>query len=535
VLWYCWKILGDANDTQLRSLRERKCVLNDQAQLRPPETLLINDRPGLAPKFAQYLQHNLIPRREDLWRILHRAGMRLLSEELASVLLPVTHPRPATSFAARLQERRSALGRVLEDLPSDDQGRRPLDRLQQLHLVEADEIRVQQVLRWPNQITLQPETVPAHPVPEEERLYLTPLGDARYWPLVARALLMALAPEGDAIRLAAAVMNVLAADSPAAAHALLDALGIAPLDVAEVTGVSSGTAPDVPPAVSAPRHENPVSPPATSNGTPPAQIRPSETTPPGGLHPPVHQQPDSGREPQEPSPGSRTPDHPARPTGTPRPNGPPVPHTPATDDREPPEVEDEDNEDGEDDSGTNDGPGTGSGERTPRRRRTARQPSTAAPREQARLVSYVIHRPATEPPEGDAEPFEEDDWHGLGHRGVERVCAAERLLHPDWDVRVMPPNHPGYDIEVYQGGVLIRYIEVKSLRDLWGNRGVGMTPRQFSLALQECDRYWLYVVERVETADAPLTRIQNPARRVSRFQFDAGWRAIAVPTAAATA
>jgi hypothetical protein len=201
------------------------------------------------------------------------------------------------------------------------------------------------------------------------------------------------------------------------------------------------------------------------------------------------------------------------------------------DDGELPEVEDED--DDEDDSGTGDGTGTGSDERAPRRRRTARQPGSVAPREQARLVSYVIHRTATEPLEGDTEPFEEDDWHGLGHSGVERVAAEERLLNPDWDVRVMPPNHPGYDIEVHRGGVLLRYIEVKSLRDLWGNRGVGMTPRQFSLALQEGERYWLYVVERVETADAPITRIQNPAQRVSRFQFDAGWRAISVPTATA--
>jgi hypothetical protein len=148
-------------------------------------------------------------------------------------------------------------------------------------------------------------------------------------------------------------------------------------------------------------------------------------------------------------------------------------------------------------------------------------------------VSYVIQRSAAEHADDDTEPLEEDDWHGLGERGVLRVAAEERRLHPEWEVRVMPPNHPGYDIEVYHGGVLIRYIEVKSLRDLWGNRGVGMTPTQFTLAQREGERYWLYVVERVEDANAPITRIQNPAQRVTRFQFDAGWRAIAA-TAAAT-
>ena len=91
-------------------------------------------------------------------------------------------------------------------------------------------------------------------------------------------------------------------------------------------------------------------------------------------------------------------------------------------------------------------------------------------------------------------------------------------------MKIMPPNYPGYDIEVWDDGSLERCIEVKSLRDDWGARGVGMTPKQFEHAQKLRDKYWLYIVEQVESPGGTISRIQNPAAHVTRYQFDDGWR-----------
>ena len=144
--------------------------------------------------------------------------------------------------------------------------------------------------------------------------------------------------------------------------------------------------------------------------------------------------------------------------------------------------------------------------------------------------------------------LEEDDWQGHGKLGVEARVAHEekkqrsgrevKIIQPGdggYDnpallsigvavVKIIAPNYPGYDIEVWIDGTIERYIEVKSLRDAWGTRGVGMTATQFEHAQKSRDKYWLYVVEQVGSANGAVTRIQDPSTRVTRFQFDHGWK-----------
>jgi hypothetical protein len=139
------------------------------------------------------------------------------------------------------------------------------------------------------------------------------------------------------------------------------------------------------------------------------------------------------------------------------------------------------------------------------------------PSHQTRLVSYVV-APTGDGSDGEAmrDVLEEDDWQGLGNLGVERVAEEEKaqrsgrevkIIKPGdagYDnpallsdrvivVKIMPPNHPGYDIEVWIDGIIERYIEVKAMRDAWGARGVGMTPTQFEHAQKWRDKYWLFV------------------------------------------
>ena len=95
-------------------------------------------------------------------------------------------------------------------------------------------------------------------------------------------------------------------------------------------------------------------------------------------------------------------------------------------------------------------------------------------------------------------------------------------------IEKMPKNNKGYDILVrHANGEPQRYIEVKATEGAWGLRGVGLTEPQFSLARQERERYWLYVVEHLYQPEAHLWWIRDPAGRVDYFHYDYGWRTAA--------
>ena len=88
------------------------------------------------------------------------------------------------------------------------------------------------------------------------------------------------------------------------------------------------------------------------------------------------------------------------------------------------------------------------------------------------------------------------------------------------------PNHPGWDI-VSNDGDEVRYIEVKTTTGTWGRRGVGLTETQFKEAQSKGTRYWLYVVENLDTQDEEIHMIQNPVGHLSRVHFDGDWREFA--------
>jgi hypothetical protein len=47
------------------------------------------------------------------------------------------------------------------------------------------------------------------------------------------------------------------------------------------------------------------------------------------------------------------------------------------------------------------------------------------------------------------------------------------------------------------------------------------------MASIEGERYWLYVVEHLYEHEARIWWIQDPANRVTTFQFDEGWTKVA--------
>jgi len=91
----------------------------------------------------------------------------------------------------------------------------------------------------------------------------------------------------------------------------------------------------------------------------------------------------------------------------------------------------------------------------------------------------------------------------------------------------MPHTNPGYDVESKnQAGEIERFIELKSSPGDWDRKGAALTRTQFEKAVEEGDKFWLYVVERAEGENFNIIRIQNPGRLVNQFFYDDGWREV---------
>lgn len=90
-------------------------------------------------------------------------------------------------------------------------------------------------------------------------------------------------------------------------------------------------------------------------------------------------------------------------------------------------------------------------------------------------------------------------------------------------------NHQGYDIESTSPEGRLIYIEVKGINGPWTNVGVGLSAAQFKYASIYKDDYYLYVVENALSPDnSKVYRIENPVQLVTKFQFDHGWKNIAL-------
>ena len=100
-------------------------------------------------------------------------------------------------------------------------------------------------------------------------------------------------------------------------------------------------------------------------------------------------------------------------------------------------------------------------------------------------------------------------------------------IEPDW--REAPQDNPGFDL--YQedpNGQQIRFCEVKAMSTTMENRPATMTRTQFEKAQEECEAYWLYVVENADSDNPHLVKIQDPAGKGQTFTFDKGWLAVSV-------
>ena len=118
----------------------------------------------------------------------------------------------------------------------------------------------------------------------------------------------------------------------------------------------------------------------------------------------------------------------------------------------------------------------------------------------------------------------------IGDRGESYILAHKEtlLLSKDNDFQKAPINNKGFDIyEKDTNGQIIRYIEVKTLTGQWGQGGVGITEHQLEFAQKEKDKWWLFVVENINTDNIRVYQFKNPILEANRFMFDNSWKQLA--------
>jgi len=118
----------------------------------------------------------------------------------------------------------------------------------------------------------------------------------------------------------------------------------------------------------------------------------------------------------------------------------------------------------------------------------------------------------------------------IGDKGENYVLAHKEnlLLLKDNYFQKTPTNNEGFDIyEKDNRGQIIRYIEVKTLTGQWGQGGVGITEHQLKFAQKEKDKWWLFVVENINTDNTRVYQFKNPILEANRFMFDNSWKQLA--------
>ncbi len=117
-----------------------------------------------------------------------------------------------------------------------------------------------------------------------------------------------------------------------------------------------------------------------------------------------------------------------------------------------------------------------------------------------------------------------------GDKGEEYILSnsSDYLLSKDNYFEETPPNNPGFDIleKDFQGNI-VRYIEVKALTGRWGTLGAGITKVQLEFALQYGAKWWLIVIEGLNTDNKEVWQFKNPVSEATKFMFDHSWKQLA--------
>lgn len=149
------------------------------------------------------------------------------------------------------------------------------------------------------------------------------------------------------------------------------------------------------------------------------------------------------------------------------------------------------------------------------------------------MTSYVAREDAEE----NMRHRDRREWEKGAEAGkFGEVVVVEHERNQGWIAHQMDienPNNPGYDIASSpkvkdelpdMDHPDARYIEVKSTRGAWDAYGVGLSETQFKLAQELGRRWWLYVVEHVDSKRPVVHEVPNPLVDAGlQYRFDGVW------------
>lgn len=474
----CWQMVEIALDHDalkeavIRArLADLRCVpASSRALLRPRETFF-EDRAGLADRFGPGVRSHSITRPQGAWRAMAAAGIESLSAAIRTHLIECSDAVEDPLVTERLRRRKVQVARVLESVSGAEEAAVALAVLNQVQCVAVTELTIQHALTaFGHEVRSKAESVPGHHQRESGTLYFVRARGQIPWAPIARELAIALRPDAEPGQISSGLKEVLAAMSAEGADTMLDDLGFPPLQIMIGLTVSDGGIVSDLGGDAAPEHPAPSF--TVEAGT--ASAVPREQSP-----------------------------RPARP----------APHGPAAPEPGPASHRGGDRSGGAVGGSSANGSASSSEKKRERRDRlrtyvAPRDEESSAREPQAADAAAAVHRAAVD------------------RAGVDRVMEFERSQgrFPE----EMPANHPGYDVISRDShGVLLRYIEIKSLSGTWDFGDAALSSTQFGVAAEMGEQFWLYVVECATDSAFQIQRIQNPARQVDQFIFDDGWRQLA--------
>lgn len=483
VLLECWRLCeaalspGDLDAAELTKLSGEKVVADDRSVLMAPSLLYFEDLPGLADELPDIRVH-VIRRPDGAWRAMHAAGVRDLSKVAVANVVDVGDRLEGEDLHLRLADREEELARVIA--PGTAVSWREFStEMQALRWVVVASLTIAWELdafgrRFPG----EPGGADALWQRQEESLYVALSDGIPVWEAIARELVRALLPDVEPASLALGIAAALSPADRESARRALDAAGYAQLAPELQAEISTATATDL-------------------DADDAAKTEGDEEGAAGDED-------------------ASTPEEDGR-------------------DEEEEDEEDDDGEGKEDEEelagtgagggghgggghGGGGGQGGGGGGSTN---------GTSPGQRRSRLRSYVIRG------EGDASggdgADENDKRTAVDEAGIAAVVQFERECGRVPDVK--EHNNKGFDVlSEYPDGEIARYIEVKSSRGPWDELGVGLSDAQFLHGQRVEDQYWLYVVEfALSPEHRRIWPIPDPARQVTDFMFDDGWKGLAEP------
>jgi len=246
IVMTCWQYLsraydyGDVTDDEIiAKLKSHKVIPDPRGLLAPPERLFFEDRAGLAQKFKQLIQNDVIAHTEGAWLGMEIAGVKPLSKAVSIDLTLASDQRHDVFLEDRVKERRILIQRVIDSQKASGAEGLNSEILDQIEFVQVSELEIRFSIHAFNRVlSIEPELTNA--VFKDLTLFSVHQNGSVNWAAVSRELAYAIQPSGEVGSLAMGIKEILGNTTFEGANISLDELGYPPLQELDTTPVVSG-------------------------------------------------------------------------------------------------------------------------------------------------------------------------------------------------------------------------------------------------------------------------------------------------------